>query len=352
MNVVMATHHGNYKQTDGLAMGSPPAPYLANIWLSKYDPVIKGEARTYDRYMDDILLNIAKDRIEAELERINLLHPKLKFTIERETDGRLPFLDLCIVHTNDDLYTTWYTKPTDTGLVMNFHAIAPRKYKRAVVQGLVYRIYRSCSKWQAFHDSIQRAKVILENNQYPPEFYDNIISMTLEKIVTGSTELPSSPSLPDRTEKKSYLLSVQYRGRDTDNLVRKLSKLSTPVRTVLTLRKMKTVMPSLKPDVPMPMRSRVVYKITCPGCESSYVGQTVRHLRTRIAEHRNVNAAVGAHFRGCINSEITFDDVSVLCSSTRSDQFLLALEAICIEEEKPNLNTRDEWMSRILTLRF
>ena len=167
--------------------------------------MIKGEARTYDRYMDDILLNIAKDRIEAELERINLLHPKLKFTIERETDGRLPFLDLCIVHTNDDLYTTWYTKPTDTGLVMNFHAIAPRKYKRAVVQGLVYQIYRSCSKWQAFHDSIQRAKVILENNQYPPEFYDNIISMTLEKIVAGSIELPSSP---DRTEEKSYILTI------------------------------------------------------------------------------------------------------------------------------------------------
>ena len=71
------------KQTDGLAMGSPPAPYLANIWLSKYDPVIRGEARTYDRYMDDILQNITKDRIDGELERINLLHPELKFTIER-----------------------------------------------------------------------------------------------------------------------------------------------------------------------------------------------------------------------------------------------------------------------------
>ena len=41
MNVIMSTHHGHYKQVDGLAMGSPPAPYLANIWLSKFDPVIQ-----------------------------------------------------------------------------------------------------------------------------------------------------------------------------------------------------------------------------------------------------------------------------------------------------------------------
>ena len=31
LNMVMSTHHGHYKQVDGLAMGSPPAPYLANI---------------------------------------------------------------------------------------------------------------------------------------------------------------------------------------------------------------------------------------------------------------------------------------------------------------------------------
>ena len=143
LNVIMSTHHGYYKQLDGLAMGSPPAPYLANIWLSIYDPVIQDNSKMFDRYMDDILMTISKHKIEEQLERINLLHPKLTFTIEREKEGRLPFLDLCIVHSSNEIYTTWYTKPTDTGLVMNFHAVSPRKYKRAVVQGLVHRIYRA-----------------------------------------------------------------------------------------------------------------------------------------------------------------------------------------------------------------
>ena len=200
----------------------------------------------------------------------------IKFTMEREVEGRLPFLDLCIVHAGSEVYTTWYTKPTDTGLVMNFHSLAPRKYKRAVVQGLVHRIYRACSTWEAVVESLERAKAILERNQYPPEMYDPIIATTLEKIILDSkgSSSPTTQSHREITEPgKSYMISVQYRGRDTDNLVRRLSKLPIPIRVVLTLRKIKTALPSLKPPVPLLMRSRLVYKITCPGCESSYVGK-------------------------------------------------------------------------------
>ena len=35
-NVILSTHDGNFCQIDVLAMGSPPAPSLSNIWLSKY----------------------------------------------------------------------------------------------------------------------------------------------------------------------------------------------------------------------------------------------------------------------------------------------------------------------------
>jgi len=35
------------------------------------------------------------------------------------------------------------------------------------------------------------------------------------------------------------------------------------------------------------MKSNVVYKICCKDYDASYVGQTGRQLRTRIAEHRN-----------------------------------------------------------------
>ena len=117
-DVLMSTHDGYYKQVDGIAMGSPPAPHLANGWMSQFDNTIKGDAVLYARYMDDIIWNIKRIDIEEKLATINNLHPSLKFTIEREENGSIPFLDLKIIHNNGQLSSTWYNKPTDTGLIM------------------------------------------------------------------------------------------------------------------------------------------------------------------------------------------------------------------------------------------
>ena len=59
-NVLMSTHDGFYKQVDGLAMGSPPAPHIANGWMSQYDKEIQRDAKMYTRYMDDVLREMKK----------------------------------------------------------------------------------------------------------------------------------------------------------------------------------------------------------------------------------------------------------------------------------------------------
>jgi len=56
-----------FRQIDSLAMGSPPAPMLANGWLSEYDSTVKGDAMIYSRYMDDILRDIHKARSTKRL---------------------------------------------------------------------------------------------------------------------------------------------------------------------------------------------------------------------------------------------------------------------------------------------
>ena len=76
----MLTNDGYYRQTNGLGMGSPPAPLIANGWLSKHDPIIKEDALLYERYMDDIIRDIEEDRVDEKLAEINDLHPSLKFT--------------------------------------------------------------------------------------------------------------------------------------------------------------------------------------------------------------------------------------------------------------------------------
>ena len=41
----------------------------------------------------------------------------------------------------------------------------------------------------------------------------------------------------------------------------------------------------VKDSVPRSLRSCVVYKFTCAGCNAVYVGETCRHMSTRVREH-------------------------------------------------------------------
>ena len=118
-----------------------------------------------------------------------------------------------------------------------------------------------------------------------------------------------------------------------------------------SLRKLKTVTPSLKPPVEKKLKSRVVYKITCPRCDACYVGQTSRHLKTRFSEHKNNSGPVKKHFAQC-NIPLTIECVDILTSTIKSEDHLLTLEALYIKELKPSLNTKDEYKQRILKIRL
>ena len=61
----------------------------------------------------------------------------------------------------------------------------------------------------------------------------------------------------------------------------------------LSTTKLKTCLPSLKTSFARELRSKVVYKLTCIGFNSTYVGQTVRNLATRVDEHRKGDSTVG-----------------------------------------------------------
>ena len=91
-----------YDQIDGVAMGSPLGPVLANLfmgyheqkWLQSFEEC---ELVLYRRYVDDIicLFNCESDA-DKFFVFLNQRHPKIKFTIEKQTENQLSFLDLLI----------------------------------------------------------------------------------------------------------------------------------------------------------------------------------------------------------------------------------------------------------------
>ena len=108
---------------------------------------------------------------------------------------------------------------------------------------------------------------MLEKNQYPSNFYEPIIRDTIEKIV-----LKSGKNEED-DQQDSYRIKLQYRGFATEQFVKRLKESGVPVQVVLTVQKIKSTLPSLKPTVPKMLKSNVVYEIKCPRCNACYVGK-------------------------------------------------------------------------------
>ena len=122
---------------------------------------------------------------------------------------------------------------------MNYHALAPKWYKHSGISGFVYRIYCAYSSWQNFHDSLGKAKCILEKNQYPPSFYDRIIKQTLDSIIGEVKHPTEKSSIQSNTRSGKVALFIQYRGKCTEDYAHALHKINVPCTIIMTLRKLK-----------------------------------------------------------------------------------------------------------------
>ena len=124
----------------------------------------------------------------------------------------LPFLDMLIKRNGTKLSSEWYT-PTNTGLTMNYNTLAPTKYKRSVVSGLVHRIHRPCSSWKSFHDDLEKAKSMLRNNQYPTKFFEPIISRTLSNIIRNGRDEEEGDKKYEEDEVDEKIVFIEYHGK-------------------------------------------------------------------------------------------------------------------------------------------
>ena len=201
----------------------------------------------------------------------------------------------------------------------------------------------------------------MEKNQYPLDFYEPIIEQALKKIIgveEDQTHEEDKQKTADETTAttadsaiQKKLVFIEYRGKVTEDYCRALRKADAPCQPVLTLRKLKTVLPSLKPAIDHCVRSHLVYQITCPRCNSRYIGKTDQYLKVRLQKHKCPSQPVGKHLRNCdALNDVKVKDVKILVASTRGEQYLLTLEALWQKEERPTINTKDEYKKRELVI--
>ncbi|CAF4673899.1 unnamed protein product [Rotaria sp. Silwood1] len=283
-----------YDQVDGVSMGSPLAPLLAEIFLQefekKYSSLFENLGIVYwKRYVDDtfVLLDpkFSAKKVCAELSK---LHPSVKFTSQEEgaVTHKLPFLNVLIQRQEGiGFQTRIYRKPTFTGLITKWNSFVPKIYKYNTISVMVHHAIQICSSYKALHAEFQCIRKISKRNGYPSNFVDSIIKRQLNLKYEPSAPVP--PTLSTDT----VVFKIPYLGKESQvygKLVTSAVAKQYPLKKVRVIydvpdrigRNFKN-----KDAVPDELKAGVVYEATCSQCNNSYIGQTCRHLKTRINEH-------------------------------------------------------------------
>jgi len=278
------------------------------------------------------------------LDRLNDLHPNLKFTAE-VGPSTLPFLDTAISLPNidDGIFTSdVYRKPTYTGLLLNFHAICPFKWKLGLIQCLLHRAYSITSNWSLFVEEVDRLGKIFADNAYPSQLFTTCVNRFLSK------KFEPKPTSQVNEERVETLFVVPYIGQASvtfGNKLRKLfkSELFIDIRIVYTSFKVKDYF-SLKCRTPLPLVANVIYKFQCSrDANLTYIGKTKRHLVTRVREHGTSTgpSAIREHLKACKTCQTKYSVGSfTVIDSARNDLQCCIKEAIHIKRAKPILNTQ------------
>ena len=341
-----------YQQINGVSMGGPLAPTLANACLAHLENKLLNSTESNCAYFPKLFLRYVDDcfalfdnfeSADLFLKCLNNLHPSIQFTIERGNQC-MPFLDVNVELCSNTFVTSVFRKLTHTGVFLNYLAVAPTVWKKGVILSLLYRAKMICSSVSNFNAEVLKLKNMFIANSYPVKFIDNVIYTFLHNSGTTDDESVCVEDLP------TVLLYVPFFGRSSVRFGRNLTNIITEkfnvrVKVVYSTFKLKSYF-RLKSLSPFYLLSNVVYQYKCmnDSCSDSYVGYTARHLYERCNEHLHISSKgqseIKNHIRQCIACQglcADFTDFTILrkCKNTIDCKFF---EAFAIKRLQPSLN--------------
>ena len=345
-----------YRQKDGVAMGSPLGPALANAFLAHHQSVWLEECPLsfspifFARYVDDIFVLMRSNEHVVKLaEYLSSRHPNIRFTYELENNNALPFLDVNVYRDAGKFSTTVHRKMTFSGVYSNFSSFMPDTYKRGLVSTLLYRAYMISSSFHSLHTEIENLKKIFSKNGYPLKFVDKCIKAFFDKLYAKKVPVHTFP-------KKDLVMLLPFLGTTSwkikNDLVRSIRK-NIPACNLKIIFKTTKRLSScfmFKDKFPKSLLSGIIYKYTCAKCKLSYIGCTKRFWEKRLEEHTHVSGLTGKPRNGmivyapmqhvrttCPGKRVAREDFEVI--GHEKNRYLLEIkESILISTSRPKLN--------------
>ena len=338
-----------YDQIDGVAMGSPLGPVLANIFMCHFEEKWLMKSRfcpsLWFRYVDDTFTMFdSKNNANELLSFLNSRHDSIKFTIEFEEDNKIYFLDILLERCPDNSFSTSvYRKKTFTGLYTKWDSFTPRKYKINLIRTLTYRCFRICSSPSLLQAAVKDLRKLLLQNGYP----QGVITFNINDVLNKNKNKPNNP-VQATVPKKDILIVLPYLGLHSNQVTKRLKSCVNNFYSFVNLkiifqntRRIKSFFP-YKDRLNRSQRSKVIYKAGCWNCDEFYIGKTKRRLHDRKTEHFKAlsksdhSSAIADHIK-TTGHDIKWDHFDILASG-KTDSHCKIKETLFIQELKPSLN--------------
>jgi hypothetical protein len=305
INTYFVFNNTFYRQIKGLPMGASISVTVANIVMEHLETtVFKSHpditVRFFKRYIDDLVCALQKVLVDSLLSALNSYDSDIQFTVEYESDNKLPYLDTLIMRQNDgSLRFSVYRKPTHSGRYLSFHSNNPISHKKSVGSSLFHRALTICSDTTLY--KIEKDIIIkdLRSNDYPLDFINRI-----EKDVINKRKLKSlnncDNTLPSDSQTPRHRVCLPYLKGWSEVIGRICNQFELEL-THRPINKLRFVWGNHKSILPAHKNMNAIYQIDCSDCNMTYTGESNNSAR-RLKEHeadfrleRVVNSALASH---------------------------------------------------------
>ena len=252
--------------------------------------------------------------------------------------------------------------------------MVPDQWKRGLISCLLHSAKVICSTKQLFYVEVTKMRQMFLNNGYPNSYF----SSTLEKFcmknlinnsmsdsanldVSSVSVNTSSQALDSHKKIFKSVLKIPFVGEPSykfrSQMVSLLkSALDVDVRPVFVSFKTSNYF-SLKCRTPFPYKSNVVYLYKClHDAAVTYIGQTTRHLTTRVNEHYkkylDKNSQIFIHIQNCETCKHSNLSVNnfVILKSCKGFLDSAIYESLFINTKKPALNKKLGFDGKVIKL--
>ena len=180
--------------------------------------------------------------------------------------------DTCVIYD-----TCMWRKPTNTGLLLNFHSMCPTTWKSGLIKCFLHRGKYICSNYSLYKQEIEKLRMLFQKNAYPNWFINKIITKFKNNNFNNTNDCNFSNT--QEIEKEfAFTFGIPYIGKPSRTFSKKLralikNKFNVNMNIYFRSFKVGNYF-QLKCSTLTELSSNVVYKFSCP-CDTaiSYIGR-------------------------------------------------------------------------------